>query len=288
MRQFCIYLMGALWALIFVCVSDAQIRRWDTRVVPLESDDAEKRWNEFKAASTVDYCMDFRLEHAPRRGESSYYSGTIYSLNKGHELLTRILIWKSDGDAKAEPSSKPLADFLLKDSPYGCEVWKYANGAAVKLDKPDWRKPMVEGLLYSPFEIISPYKRWEARYFGPGRIGQAVHYFDLRAPADFLKQAGEGVGFDKIRVALSREFNAPVCVEAYGPYNRLLKTLSLGSVKKIDGVWIVSKLELRDDLNRSKDILRFTAAKMKPALPESIFTPQALGKIPEKPLLEEL
>ncbi len=280
--------MGALWALIFICQADAQIRRADTRVVPLQQDDARQKWQNFKSSRTADCCMDFTIEHAPRRGESVEYAGTLFNLNDGATTLTRILVEKAGNGGGASAASRPAADILLINSPGGAQVWKFDGNKAVRLPKSEWLSPIMDGLIYSPFDLLVPYKSWEAKYAGPGRIGQAVHFFDLQAPEDFNLPGGEpDVKVGKVRVALTREFDTPAAAEVYSNFGRLLKTLTLASAKKIDGVWLAAKLELRDDITRSKDILRFTAAKMRAALPKGIFSPESLGKRPEKPLLEE-
>ena len=53
------------------------------------------------------------------------------------------------------------------------------------------------------------------------------------------------------------------------------KTVSLGSVKKADGLWIVLELSARDEASRDKDKLRFRAAKFRADLPSSVFDPES-------------
>lgn len=273
--------MGTLWVLIFVTSADAQIKRVNDRVAPLVEDEAQKRWGEFASSRTADYCMDFTIEHAPRKGKSVFYSGTIFSSNKGAASYTRI--------RAAKKSSTDTVDFLLVNSPQSQEVWKFEDGKAVQVPKEKWQTPLMEGLVYSPFDLLMPYRNWKARYAGAGRIGQAVHYYDLEVPQDFkITENFKDTKIGKIRIALSRDFNAPAAAEVYSTKGELLKTLSLGSVKKIDDLWIMKTAQLRDDLSREKDILRFTYAKMRPIFSKSIFSKDSLGKAPEKPLLEEL
>ena len=136
----------------------------------------------------------------------------------------------------------------------------------MEIEKKDWAKPICGGLIYSPIEIMMPYKFWNAQYEGPGRIGQAVHFFILTPPK------GERVdGISKVRLALTREFNSPAQMEFFDENGKLSKTMALGSVRKIDGLWIMLEASVRQESTRDKDKLRFDAAKMRADLDKKIF-----------------
>lgn len=275
--------MGALWALIFVCEVNAQTRSHHSmRTVALTKEDAAQAWSRFTKTRTANYAMRFSIEHAPRRGESSFYDGIALNQNKGRTSLTRILV-KKNGEQKES------VEFLLENSPQKKRVWKFENGKALEVPQSDWGKPILRGLIYSPVDLLSPYTSWDYRYAGGGRIGQAVHFFDTTPPEENPKVKIGGDEIGKVRIALSREFNHPVAVETYAKDGKLLKTFSLGSVKKIDGFWMAKTLQVKDELTKAKDIIRFTSANMEQtnSAPE-VFSQNSLGKAIKLPIMKEL
>jgi len=260
--------MGAAIALIFVSESAAQPRRGYDKVVELSPDEAAQMWGAFKNSSIAgDYAMSFTLTHSPKRGEDVLYEGEIFGARRGEETLTRLRIRKSGGEK--------FSDFLISHSPSGGSVAKAEGGKFAAVPKSDWFKPLVDGLIYSPFDLMMPYKNWRWRYAGGGRIGQAVYFFDLYPPADMAEQIG------KVRMAITREFNSPAQTEIFSPGGARLKTVSLGSVKKIDGLWIVRETSARDDATRDKDKLVFRAAAVRTVLDSKIFSDPSAPALPE-------
>lgn len=253
--------MGAAFlALIFVCETYAQVERRHDRVARLSPDAAKESWEEFASSKiAADYCMTFKLTHMPRKAKETVYNGTIYGSRSGDKVFTRIRISNPENNS-------PAHDFIMMSSPSDSKVWKAESGKFVEIEKKDWAKPICGGLIYSPIEIMMPYKFWNAQYEGPGRIGQAVHFFILTPPK------GERVdGISKVRLALTREFNSPAQMEFFDENGNLSKTMALGSVRKIDGLWIMLEASVRQESTRDKDKLRFDAAKMRADLDKKIF-----------------
>lgn len=266
--------MGAVFALIFVSEAGAQIRRGHDRVVELSQGEAEEMWRTFRSAKIAgDYAMDFVLTHSPRRGESVKYEGKIYGTERSGRTLTRIRIKKA-----GVPDAK-IHDFILFNSPKEPKVWRAEGGKFAEIPPNEWLKPLADGVILSPFDLLTPYVNWPHKYSGPGRIGQAVHFFDL-APSQKVFN-----GISGVRMALTREFNSPAQTKIFSEEGKALKTVSLGSVKKIDGLWIVAELSARDESTRDKDNLRFRAAKLNAVLPASIFDSSAS---PEDPPVVEM
>ena len=156
------------------------------------------------------------------------------------------------------------------------------NGKARELPRADWTKPFADGFIYSPFDLLMPYKFWNPKYDGPGRIGQAVHFFRLEPPEN-----AQGAG-GAVRLALSREFSSPVQAQVLGADTRPAKTLKLASVKKIGSRWIMREAELRDESTRDKDILRFLSANFSEKIPASLFDARSPEPNPKKPAMEKI
>ena len=231
--------------------------------IDLSPDAASERWGQFASSRLGgDYAMAFDLTHRPLRGEDVKYKGYMLGAEFGGAVYTRIYVAPLAAIENGET-------FILKNSPSGSAVWKFENGKFVELKKQDWQKPLIKGLLYSPFDLLMPYKHWQAKYAGAGRVGQAVHNFDLENSA-FARQ--------KVRVSLTRDFNAPAQIQIF-ENSVLKKTARLGSVKKVDGLWIMREASVKDNSTRNNDVLRFTHAKFKIALPKEIFAPTSSKEI---------
>lgn len=259
MARFFSILVGTFFVLIFLPVLDAQgVRKGFGAGLDLNESAAAERWSAFVSAAVAsDYCMEFALEHRPRRDESVFYNGVMWGAGRGGATFTRISVW-----AAANPSER--GDFILKNSRGGSEVYKFDGGKFVKVEEADWLKPLCAGLIYSPFDLLMPYKFWEAKYVGAERIGQAVHLFDLTS---------QKFPNSVVRVALTRDFNAPSQIKTMGAIGA--KTAELGAVRKVGDVWIMREASVRDDTTKDKDVLRFTKAKFGLRLSNGVFSPDS-------------
>lgn len=274
MQRIFTFLVGAFIALIFVSEACAQIRRGHDRVVELTTQEASEMWRKFKSSTIAgDYAMSFTITHSPRRGENVEYVGEIFGTRKGDEILTRIRV------KKVEPKDSPISDFILSNSSRGGIVWKSQGDKFVEVPKSDWFKPLVEGLIYSPFDLLMPYVNWQSVYVGGGRIGQAVYFFDLVPPTKELAKE-----ISRVRVAITREFNSPAQTEIYGANGDIMKKVTLGSVKKFDGLWVLREMSARDEKTRDKDKLEFRSGAVKTIIDSSVF--DATKKPVEPPRIE--
>ena len=256
-------ILSTFFVLIFLIqtnVCDAQsIKRPRFNVgINLSPEAAQERWQEFSNSKLGgDYCMLFEIKHRPRKSEETKYIGYMMGIERNGTVYTRI---------RVAPASTPtkIQEYILKNSPSVSEVWKFENTKFVQVPSKDWQQPMCDGLLYSPFDIPMPYKYWQSKYVGVDRVGQAVHLYDLTSP-EFPSKT--------VRIALSRDFNAPSQIQIFG--KDCYKTANLGSVKKVDGLWIMREASIKDENSKDKDILRFTAACFKTNLPLAFFLPDA-------------
>ena len=277
MRKSFAFILGAVFALIFLPEASAQIRRDNDKVAEISVEEAAKRWRDFSGSKIAgDYCMTFTIAHRPRKGDETRYEGEIFGTVRGGATLTRIRV-KSLGAPDSE-----YADFILANSPRGSSVFRAESGKFVKVPEADWFKPLFAGLVYSPFDLLMPYVNWGAAYVGAQRMGQAVYVYDLATPANFSKE------ISKVRAAITREFNSPAQTQIFSTGGDSLKTVSLGSVKKVDGLWIMYEAEARDDVSRDKDKLRFREAKLNAVLDGSIFDAGAPVSSPARPDLKRL
>ncbi len=250
--------------LIFLSSANAQsVRRPRTKPgLDLSPAAAQERWTEFTSSQLgSDYCMDFEIIHRPRKSKEIKYVGYMLGTERGGTLYTRIRIYPVSEPAKAE-------EYIMRNSISGGSVWRFKDSKFVKIDKADWLKPLYEGLLYSPFDLLMPYKYWQSRYAGAGHVGQAVHLYDLNS-GEFPNS--------RVRIALTRDFNVPAQIQIFGVNGD--KTALLGAVKKVDDLWFMSEASVKDESTKDKDILRIKAVRFKITLPMSIFEPTSAKDI---------
>ncbi|MBO6101965.1 MAG: outer membrane lipoprotein-sorting protein [Opitutales bacterium] len=243
--------------------------------------DAARRWSEFlESRPSGDYVFKFELEHMPRQSESAMYEGEIFGKYfSAQNFLMRVEIRPAQSPEKTKK-------YLLKKIGGKIGVWEESAGKIKKLDDPrDWLRPMLEGLIYTPFDVLMPFKSWPCKYAGAGRAMRAVHFFDLCAPDGFPKGEAD---LSRVRVALSREFNAPFQTEYFDAKGEVSKAVNLSSVKKIDGNWIVKKIETLDKKSRDKDKITILRAGFFDALDPKIFDESALAEPAKIPELKEL
>lgn len=237
----------------------------------LAPEEATARWSEFlRSRPAKDYVFAFELEHLPRTSESTIYTGVIlgkYLSSKN--FLLRVDISKKD-------DSQNFKKFVIANRNGVQNVIVY-DGKNFKFltNEDEFLTPLLEGLIYTPFDLLMPFKSWECKYAGAGRVGRAVHFYDLLAPENFSK---EKANLSKVRVALSREFNAPFETQYFDKVGEISKVVNLDSVKKIDDNWIVKKIEIVDKKSKDKDRITIIDAKFFDSLESEFFTKDALSK----------
>jgi Outer membrane lipoprotein-sorting protein len=64
-------------------------------------------------------------------------------------------------------------------------------------------------------------------------------------------------GYVRVRSWIDLEEGQPIMAEAYDANNDLVKTFSVGSVEKVDGVWRLKDLDMTDERRGSKTRLEF-------------------------------
>jgi hypothetical protein len=65
-------------------------------------------------------------------------------------------------------------------------------------------------------------------------------------------------GYTRVRSWVDRETGKPIIAEAYGSDGQLLKEFEVGGVTKVNGVWELKNLEMRDVERDSRTLLEFS------------------------------
>jgi hypothetical protein len=136
-------------------------------------------------------------------------------------------------------------------------------------------EPLLPGLIFTPFDLMMPYLDWaEYVYEGTRRLrGRSVHFFLLYPPEDDPTYDSTGA----VRVAIDADFNVAVRTETLDLEGEAIRRLDVQSVKKVDGEWIIRRLDLVDLESRDRTRLVVTAARVGVSLGEGLFTPEGLS-----------
>lgn len=247
-------------------------------VVPWTPAEQAENWNKFENSYMVDSCFRFRLDHLPRKADAVLYDGIVWNAQRGDIALTRVsLVCKSD-------NSKSVSLIAINAKGVG-EIYILKGDKFEKLEQTSWSKPLIEGLIYTPFDVLTPYKFWKWSYIGPGREGMAMHFFELLPDANFAKACPD---YSKVVVGLSREFNAPMQTEYFNEKKEATRRVSLSSVKKVQENWIVKQIELLDLKSRDKDKISITHAAFPKAVDMSLFDINKPLVVVDMPEMERL
>ena len=214
-----------------------------------------------------DYSLKFELQHKPRKGKQISYSGILWGTWNTQGPLVRVALWAEN------PEAAPL-NFIIQGGP-NPKFWKSVNGGSfVALKKEEIFEPLLPGLIYTPFDLLSPYAYWdEMDYEGVKRIkGRPAHLF-LMSPPEALMQANPELG--PVRMALDADFNAIIQADWLTPQGDKARAFKILNIKKTQGEWILKTVDLVDEKSHDKTRFNVTAAALGLSLnPKHYFTPK--------------
>jgi hypothetical protein len=227
-----------------------------------------------------DFCLRFQIVHLPKRGDETTYDGVAWGSWNERGPLTRFQLRPAAANelapADAETRDANTWEWLVQSGPQP-RVWVLAPGAKAARELPEtaWHEPLFPGIVYTPFDLLMPFMYWpKYEYGGPVRIMSRVA--DL-----YVMQPPEGAGAP-VRVALDREFNALVRAEQLDAAGQTARQFEMVSVEKVQGQWLMKRLDLLDLAGRDKDRFGVAAAALNLTLDPKIFSPQLLAA-PAKP-----
>ena len=239
-----------------------------------QADQAEGRraLEEFRAAGIPGtYWLEFTLRVLPRKGAERTVRGQIWGTRNGQGPLTRLSLANPEG----------AQSWLIQSGPQPASWGQGANQTAPRALTAAESLAPISGTDLTLFDLQMPFLYWEDfAYEGIAKIRSRPAYsFLLYPPAD-LAAARPDLG--AVRVALDTQFHALVQAEFLDPKGELIKSISVLDLKKVgepkEGEqWLVKSIDLRNRTTKDKTRIEFTAAALNLALPDLIFTPEALG-----------
>lgn len=221
-----------------------------------------------------DYYLEFDLRVLPRRGEEKRIPGRLWGSRNREGPVSRLSL---EIPAPARGGKATESRLLVQGGPKPAAwQWPAADGsAAIAVDEGALFAPLA-GTDLSAFDLQMPFLYWnDFVYEGKTRLkDRPAETFLLYPPASLAARRPD---LTAMRVYLDPQYHALVQAEQLGENERVLKSMSVVSVKKIDEQWIVKAVELRDETTRNKTRFVVKAAALGRDFAGGLFEP---GNLP--------
>lgn len=240
--------------------------------------EAQKMLEQFQQAGIAgEYYLEFELRILPRHGDERTLRGKLWGGRNERGAITRIALIDGAGEERR---------FLLQNGRPSA-AWSFAQGKITQLAGDALLAPLVPGVEISPFDLQMPFLFWPD--FTVENIvrlgGRPTQVFFFRPPANFTPQPA---GVTGVRAYLDTQYNAPVQTELVGEANRVLKTLSLRELKRVENQPIVKSIDVRNETTRDKTRFQVTGAALNLDLAPAIFEPGTLAEALRPPAPERI
>ena len=234
-----------------------------------------------------DFYLEFDLHVLPRRGPERVQHGQIWGSRNDQGAVSRVVLKDETGGERR---------LLVQNGPQPA-IWSWQTGAATaqRLGLAEQFLPLAETDL-TPFDLQMPFLFWNDFTFeGVARLrGRPAHRFLFLPPPDV---AAAHPALTGVRVSLDTQFHALVDTELIGEGGRVLKSVSLLEVKKVQeqseskkgqDQWIVKTIDLRDETTRNKTRFAVTGAALGLNLAPALFDPATLADSVQPPDAEQI
>ncbi len=218
------------------------------------------------------YYLEFELRVLPRRGEEWRVPGRLWGARNREGPVTRMALGAREG-AVGGPAEKRV---LVQGGPRPAAwQWPAPDGAAViAVDEAALFNPLA-GTDLSAFDLQMPFLYWpDFVYEGRTRLNdRPAETFLLYPPAAVAERRPD---LAAMRVYLDIQYHALLRAEQLGENERVLKSMRVVELKKIDEHWIVRSVELRDEATRNRTRFVVTAAALNREFSGTLFEPGML------------
>jgi hypothetical protein len=213
------------------------------------------------------YYLEFELHALPRRGQETVYQGKLWGDRNDDGAITRVELTDAKGQVRR----------LLVQNGEKPAVWRFADGATAQLGVASTFEPVVPGVEITAFDLQMPFLYWpDATLERVARVrGRPTNAFLFRAPAAFASQHAE---VSAARAYLDGQYNALLQTELIDAQNRVVKTMALVDLKKVDEQWIPKSFDVRNEVSRDKTRFVVTAAALNLDLAGTVFAPATLAE----------
>jgi len=224
-----------------------------------------------------DYYLEFELHVLPRRGETRVVSGArLWGGRNDQGPVSRVELPAVEGSAARR--------LLVQNGPKGA-VWVAPVGGVTSspaaLDASALFTPLA-GTDLTAFDLQMPFLYWSEFVFegvAPVR-GRPAHVFLMYPPDAIAALKPELAG---VRVYLDTQFGALVQAQQIGAEERVLKSITVLDIKKVDDQWMVKTIDLRDEATRNKTQFLVTGAALGLDFSDMLFDPSNLSSTVSPP-----
>ncbi len=245
--------------------------RESMEVAPLSQEEGREQLEAFRRQRlSGDYVFRFELVHYPRRGPKISYEGYLWGTWNREGPRSRIIIWKDN------QTGQPAVDMIVQNG-HSPKVWVAGeNGRAVEMSKDKMRDPVLEGIVFTPFDLLMPFIYWDNFEYGGSerRSGRPHDTFNMLPPPGWEKNAPD---LQSVAITLDRNFRALNKIEEIDQQGEAMRTFKVVSYKEVDDQYIVKEIDLVDDKTHDKTRFAVVAAAVDVDLPASTFDPRAIG-----------
>lgn len=221
--------------------------------------------------------IEFQLRVLPRRGPDRILEGRLWGGRNQRGDIWRVSLRDSTGQERR----------LLLQNGANAAAWSFTNGRIEQLNAGALFEPFYPGVEISPFDLQMPFFYWPD--FTLEKVerlrGRPAHVFLFRPPAAVAMQNPQITG---VRAYLDTQFDAPVQTELIGRDGGVVKTLSLGELKRVDGQPMVKSVDVRNERTRDKTRFQVTGVALKQDFSPAIFEPATLAEEVRPPAADRI
>jgi len=220
-----------------------------------------------------DMYLEFVLQVMPRRGEERTVAARLWAGRNEKGPIWRVELSPDDATAQYH--------LLVQNGPQNL-LWSWRPGAAVTPLGLDALFDRLADTDLTAFDLQMPFLFWNDFVFeGVARVrGRPAHVFLMYPPSEVTARRP---GLAGVRVYLDTQFNALVQAEQIGAENRLLKSITILDLKKVDEQWIPKSIDVRDEETRNKTRFAVTGAALGLDLLPMLFESASLGDAVQPP-----
>jgi hypothetical protein len=227
-----------------------------------------------------DYYLEFDLRVMPRRGAEKRIPGRAWGGRNPDGPVSRI---------ELQLSPEGAAQRLLVQNGPASAIWNWHGeepGMTARLDASAMFAPLG-GTELTPFDLQMPFIFWDDFiYEGVTRQGDRPMQTFLIYPPEAI--AAQNPALTGVRMFVDSAYHAMMRFQVIGGDGRVLKTMQLGSFKKVDGQWLMKEIDFRNDETRDKTRFDLAAAAAGLDLPPGVFSPEMLAQPIPPPARERL
>lgn len=247
----------------------------------IDPEEGARRLAEFRQQRLQgDYFFEFELEHKPRRSSRKIrYEGFMWGTWNASGPLTRIKIFPNHDSSNASEELEMPVELIVQNG-QAPKVWRRDDkGVFVLLEGASVFEPVLEGLLYSPFDLQMPFVYWDSYvYEGPSLIGasRVGQRFLMKPPEG---SASESMGITGVRVSLDDTYNSLWRVEIFNGEDSIQSRFAVNGFQKLQDQYIVKRITLTNYPSKDSTTFEVEGAVLNLTLADELFDPNGTVSI---------